>query len=131
MSYYVSCRSITAQAAVDLSSLQYHFGAWSSGQITSGGTNLTAQGLVAGIIGEAVSTAGNAFPLVVPDGGIAMIKLGATLSQGAVVATSAAGKAIAHGSTAGDRAWGVLLTGGVDDDVVPMQFYLCDIDAGS
>lgn len=130
MARYESCRSINAEAKIDLSSFQYHFGIWSAGQITSGTTTLTAQGIVAGIIGEAVATAGNVFPLVVPDGGVALIKLGATLAQDAKVAAGADGRAVALGATGGDRCWGVLLEGGVAGDIVPMQFMLIDSVAG-
>lgn len=131
MPYSQSCKSISAEAKIDLSSFQYHFAVWSAGQITSGTTTLTAQGIVAGIVGEAVATVGDAVSLVVPDGGVAMIKLGATLAQGAKVAAAADGRAAAHGSTAGNICWGVLLEGGVAGDIVPMQFMLTDIDAGS
>ena len=130
MAFHVSARSITVEAAIDLSSFQYHFGYWTGGQITSGTTALTAQGPVAGIIGEAVAAQGRSFGLIVPDCGIAMIKLSGTIAQDAVVATAADGRAVAFGTTAADQAWGVLLEGGVAGDIVAMQFMFFDSYAG-
>jgi len=124
MAFYDTCRAISRPAAIDLSAFQYQFCILdSSGAVESGTTTLTAQGAVTGIVGEAV-TAGVAVPVVVPDGGIAKIKLGATLAAGALIATAADGRAIAHGATAGDICWGTLIEGGDADEIVPFQFML-------
>lgn len=133
MAYEISAKSVSLEAAGDLSTLQYQFCLIdSNGQVTSGGTNLTAQGQVDGIIGEGgVDAAGKAVNVIVPDGGIAMIKLGATLSAGAEVATAADGRAVAVGSSAGDRAWGTLLEGGAANEIVAMQFGLKNVDPGT
>ena len=48
-----------------------------------------------------------------------------------VVCDAADGRAIAVTTTAGDQTWGILLEGGVADDIVRMQFGLKDIDPGT
>ena len=125
-------RSVNAEAGVDLTGFLYQFAVFdSNGQIVSGGTTLTAQGRVDGIIAEEVSVVGEVTSVVLPDGAIVKVKLGATLSAGALVATAADGRAIAVTTTAGDQTWGILLEGGVADDIVRMQFGLKDIDPGT
>jgi hypothetical protein len=122
MAYEQSCRAVTAIAGVDLSSLQYQFAVFDTdGEVNSGGTNLTAQGRVDGIVGEAVE-AGKSFPLVLADGGKTMVKLGATVTAGQVVATAADGRAIARCTSNGDLGWGVFLEGGDANEIVPIQF---------
>ena len=123
MAFQVSCRSITGTAEIDLSTFQYHFCVYltTTGKLTSGTTALTAQGKVDGIIGEGV-VADDAFSMVVQDGGIAMIKLGATLAVGAEISTAADGRAVAIGASNGNLKHGILLEGGDADDIVAFQF---------
>lgn len=124
MATYGDCRAISIEAGVDLSSFQYHFCVVKSdGQADSGGTALSAQGIVNGIVGDPVATVGTPFTMVVPDGGRSKIKLGATLAAGAEVATAADGRAIAFVAGAGARAWGILLEGGDANEIMALQFY--------
>lgn len=126
MAYQESTRSITAIAGTNVT--KHRFAVFAAdGEVDHAGT---AQIVVDGIVGETVS-AGSNFPLIVPDGGVAMIELGATLAAGALVATNTSGQAIAHGSTAGDVAMGRLLEGGASGEIVAMQFCLKSIDAGT
>jgi len=127
-----ACRSVSLEAAGDLTGLLGHFCVVdSSAQVDSGGTALVAQGVVDGIVGMEVDAQGKVTSMVLPDGAKAKIKLGATLSAGDLVATAADGRAVAHGSTAGDKAYGRLLQGGDADDIVTMLFKLVDIDPGT
>lgn len=122
MSTEDQARAVSVIAAVDLSSLQYHFGIFTNaGKVTSGGSTLSAQGRVDCIIGQAVKV-GEVCPVIIPNGGIALVKLGATLAAGALVATAADGRAVAQGASNGDLAWGILLEGGDANDVVRCQF---------
>ena len=122
MSYSDAARSVTAIAAIDLSALTHHFGIYTNaGKVTSGTTTLTAQGRVDGVIGSGVA-ADRAFNFICPDGAIVPIKLGATLTAGARVATAADGRAVALGSSNGNQCWGILLEGGDANEIVPMKF---------
>ena len=122
MATFENCRSISRVAAVDLSALLYHFAVLdSSGNATSGGTTLTAQGVVDGIVGEA-AVAGKAISLVVPDGGIAKVVCAGAITAGALVATDAAGFAIALGAGNGNLAWGRALETGAASRVIEIHF---------
>lgn len=124
MATYGSAKAITGVAAIDLSTFLYHFGVFTTtaGEFTSGTTTLSAQGRVDGIVGEAVATAGLPVQVVVADGGKAKVKLGATVTAGALVATAADGRAIAQGAGNGALAWGIFLEAGDANEIVSIQF---------
>lgn len=132
MAVFESVRTITAVSAVDLSALAYHFGLFTSaGLITSGGTNLTAQGQVSGIIGEGVA-ASRSFPLIVPDYSKAKVIAGAAISVNALVGTNAAGRAITHVAAAGNIAWGrALEASAADGNIITIIFGIQAINAGT
>lgn len=122
-------RTVPMLAGEDLSGDLYKFCVINNtGRVV---VNTTAQGSVDGIISEEVDAAGKETSMVLPDGGIAYIKLAATLAAGALVASDNAGLAVAAGSTAGNIAWGRLKQGGDAGDIVQMSFGLKAIDAGS
>jgi hypothetical protein len=122
MAYTESCKAVTMIAGVDLSSYQYHFCVVDTdGEVNSGGSTLTAQGVVDGIVGEGVA-AGRSFPMVVPDGGVALVKLGATVTAAQLAATLADGRATAVGASNGNLAWGKFLEGGDANEIVPLLF---------
>ena len=72
------------------------------------------------IVAEDVAL-GDSVPLIKPDGSTALITLAGTLSAGAAVMPDASGHAIAE-ATAGSLGCGILIDGGVDNDVVRIQF---------
>ena len=72
------------------------------------------------IVAEDVAS-GDSVPLAIPDGSTALITLAGTIAAGALVMPNADGHAIAE-ATAGSLGCGVLIDGGVDNDVVRLQF---------
>ncbi len=64
---------------------------------------------------------GDSVPLIKPDGSTALIQLAGTLSAGDAVMPDANGHAIAE-ATAGSLGCGILIDGGIDNDVVRIQF---------
>ena len=118
MAAYNSCRSIPAIAGADLSAAMYKFGVYSSGNIVVASV---AQSIVDGIIGEGVASGGS-FPLVVPDGGIAMVMAGASVAVDALVATDASGLAITYVEAVQNTAIGKALKAASANDIFPIQF---------
>lgn len=72
------------------------------------------------IVAETVAS-GESVPLIKPDGSTALIQLAGTLAAGAAVMPNADGHAIAE-ATAGSLGCGILIDGGVDNDIVRIQF---------
>ena len=72
------------------------------------------------IVAETVLS-GQSVPLIKPDGSTAEIRLAGTLSAGDAVMPDANGHAIAE-ATAGSLGAGILIDGGVDNDIVRLQF---------
>lgn len=122
MSFVESCRAITAIAGADFTAAVHKFAIWSStARVAS--INTTAQGPVAGIIGENVAS-GVAFPLIQPDGGIAKVMAGAAITAGALIASNNAGKAIAFVDSSDNVAVGVAIeAAAADGDIIAIQFY--------
>ena len=113
--------NISAVADVDLSALIGHFGVFTStGTFTSGGTTLSAQGRVDGIVAEGV-LAGQTVPVTVADGDIVKLKLGATVSALAQLGTAADGRAIVA-TGAGAPIFAMALEGGDADEIIRAQF---------
>jgi len=118
MAYKECCKAITVIAAAALTGKNYHFAAFDN----AGKVNVVSSsgGAVDGIIGHPAEAADRAATMVVPDGGVAMVILGATVTAGAKVMSDANGKAIT--ATAGNPIYGVALEAGAADEVVPVQF---------
>ena len=115
-------RFVTKIAGVALTNYMYHFCIVDTdGEVNSGGTTLTAQGRVDGIVGEAVPVGMN-FPMAIPDGGVAKVKCGDVVTAGQVLATAADGRAIPRGASNGNLGWGVAMEDGVADQIISMQF---------
>lgn len=124
MAFAQNSRNVTGIAAIDLSSLVYHFCVWTSTaqNVTSGTTTLTAQGQVDGIVGEGVAS-GEEVPVVIADGALVKVKSGAAVTAGDVVATAADGRCIARNATIGSQGWGVAITAaGAADEIITIQF---------
>jgi len=121
MASYDNVRTISAVADVDLSSLAYHFAKFGANGKAGDASDITEGDAVDGIIGEAVE-ADDVFPLIVPDGCIAMVMVGAAVAQGANVMTNAAGRAIT--ATATNTIMGVALdAGAANGDIIRIQFH--------
>lgn len=111
MSFNEKKEIITRTAGADLSASQFLFGVvGSDGRVTAAGAGAVADGVIDGAALE-----DQAIPFAI--GGVVEIKLGATLAQGATVASAADGRAA---TAAAGAQLGKLLEGGDEDDVVPM-----------
>jgi hypothetical protein len=83
----------------------------------------SAQGEMDGISGETVANDGDVFPMILLDGSIAKIELGATLSAGAKVGSDNVGRAVAAVDSAGNYVGGKILQGGDSGDIVEIQTF--------
>lgn len=126
MAYQESCKSISVVAGSTVAAGRFLVGA-SDGQYDHAGT---AQTIVDGISGMAGS-AGETIPMTVPDGGIALVTAGDTITVGALIATDNVGRAIPAGTTAGDIAIGRAVTAGVVGNTISIQFTHKRTAAGS
>lgn len=81
-----------------------------------------------GICAETVAAAGDAFPMVIPNGAVALVEAGAATTIGAQCQADSVGRAIDHVTTAGVGRGGVFLTAAAAaGDIVEILFNT-DID---
>lgn len=114
MAHETALQSFSATAGADLSALQYTFVTLnSSGQVVAAAANSLAAGVLQNnpLSGEAANVA---------IGGETKIKLGATLSPGAVVEVGATGGKAASATGAGSYVMGILTLGGADNEIGSM-----------
>lgn len=132
MASFESIRSLSVEAAIDLTGFLHHFGIIdSAGQLDTGTTALAAQGVVNGIVGEEVSEQGRVTSMDLPDAGRAKVKAGATLAIGDKVATAADGRAIEFVDAAGNICWGTVLKAGAANEIIEIQFFHRETGAGT
>jgi len=120
MATYESTRAISriAGSAVTV----YRFVAFAAGDSKYDHVGV-AQARMDGICGESVSTDGDVFPMVVPDGGIAKVEAGAAVAVGAFVGSDNAGRAITAVSGAGNYRAGLALTAAsAAGEIIEIQF---------
>lgn len=114
MAHETALQSFSATAGADLSALQYTFVTLnSSGQVVAAAANSLAAGVLQNnpLSGEAANVA---------IGGETKIKLGATLSPGAVVEVGATGGKAAAATGTGSYVMGILTLGGADNEIGSM-----------
>lgn len=114
MAHETALQSFSATAGADLSALQYTFVTLnSSGQVVAAAANSLAAGVLQNnpLSGEAANVAMN---------GETKIKLGATLSPGAVVEVGATGGKAAAAAGTGSYVMGILTLGGADNEIGSM-----------
>lgn len=121
MASYDNVRTISAVADIDLSALGHRFAKFGANGLCGDTGDITAGDAVDGIIAEAVE-AGDVFPLIVPDGCIAMVEAGAAVTRGAGVMSDAVGRAI--DATSGLFIVGVALdAAAAAGDIIRIQFH--------
>ena len=116
MAYNESTQAVTVEAGSTIVANRFLVMA-SDGQVDHAG----AQAAADGISGDA-AVADQDLPMIIPNGAIASIELGATLAAGALVASNASGQAIAHGGTGGDVCMGRLKSGGSSGEIAELVF---------
>jgi hypothetical protein len=120
MASYDNVRTISAVADVATTAQVHRFARFGANGRAGDAADVVAGDIVDGIIGEGVA-AGDVFPLIVPDGSIAMVEAGAAIAQGANVATNATGQAVTAVAT--DFIMGVALdAAGALGDIIRIQF---------
>lgn len=122
MSGYNTARQMSAVSGEDLTGDLFKFCVFNNvGRVV---VNTTAQGVVDGIIAEEVNAAGLATAVILPDGGIALVKAGGVITPGGLVASDNAGLAIALGAANGNIAVGRYIgsANAASGDVIEIQF---------
>ena len=119
MATFEKCSTITVEAGQAITLYRFLTIA-ADGQVDEAGS---AQGRVDGVSAEAVAAAGDVLPMMVPDGGIAKVEAGASVTRGDVVATDTSGRAITRGASNGDLGWGIALDAASGaGEVIRVQF---------
>lgn len=121
MSSQIGVCSVTLPAGEDLTGDLYKLAIVdATGRIA---VNTTANGVVHGLVGEEVAAAGQSSSLIIPNGAIVKVLLGATLATpGVLLGSDNAGRVVAAGTALNNFAVGVLIKGGVANDVGEMLF---------
>ena len=115
-------RNVSVIAGEDLTGDLYKFCVIdNTGRIV---VNTTAQGIVDGIVAEEVSAAGRVTSMIIPDGAIAEVLAGGTITPGQIVASDNQGRAIARGASNGDIGVGRYMgtANAASGDVIEIQF---------
>jgi hypothetical protein len=116
MSTTDSTANVTLIAGEDLALGQFAKISTTDGQVVAADDAAAVDYIVAETV-----LSGQSVPLIKPDGSTAGIQLAGTLSAGDAVMPDANGHAIAE-ATAGSLGCGILIDGGVDNDIVRLQF---------
>ena len=129
MAYTESCRAITVEAGSAVVAHRF-LAIAADGQADHAAV---AQGDVDGICGETTTVVGTAIPMIVPDGGVAMVEAGAAISRGALVGCQVTtGKAITWVDAAGNKCMGrAMEAAGADGNIIAIQFLPKKVGAGS
>lgn len=121
MSTYQGLRTVSRIAGSNIS--PYRFVVFASGDSKYDHVG-SAQGEMDGISAEGGVGDGEAFPMIVPDGGIAKVVAGAAVSVGDVIASDNQGRAITAVSGAGNFTAGKALTAAdAAGDIIEIQFW--------
>lgn len=129
MSSHDGVRNVSVIAGEDLTGDLYKLAVINaSGQAVK---NTVAQGAVDGVIAEEVDAAGKVTSILIPNGAIAEVKAGGTVTAGDLVASDANAQAIAWVDAVGNNAIGRALDSAVSGDVFRVLFSLKDVGAGT